>query len=109
MGRDQLPEPKPRCLRRQVGRSLKRLRLSRGYSLKAVADDLGYSTTAISFWERGMRPLSIDQLCHLASYFRIAVVDLFDVTVDTANAAPCCILKPDAAPPSRTDHTESSP
>jgi transcriptional regulator with XRE-family HTH domain len=62
--------------RRELGKRLRALRLNQHHSQLAVAADLGVSASAISMWETGRRPLTVDQLWQFAAHFGVCASDL---------------------------------
>lgn len=61
-----------------VGERLRRLRLTRGYSLARVAKAAGVSVGFLSALERGHMSASVSTLRRLARFYRINILSLFD-------------------------------
>lgn len=57
--------------RKQVGSNLRRHRLQKGYAQRTVAAELTLATGAISMWEAGKRPLTLDHLYRFARYYGV--------------------------------------
>jgi transcriptional regulator with XRE-family HTH domain len=70
-------------LQRTVGANLRRLRLERGYSQEAFADELGYHRTYIGGVERGERNLTLRTVEHLAEILGVDPLELLTVTPPT--------------------------
>lgn len=63
-------------LQRSVGANLRRLRVERGYSQEAFADELGYHRTYIGGVERGERNLTLRTVERLATVLDVDPLDL---------------------------------
>ena len=72
-------------LRKQLGRNLRLLRLSKDWTQEELAERLGVSVNFLSFMERGLKAPSFDNLERMAKIFRISVAKLFE-TPATANS-----------------------
>lgn len=59
-------------LTQRVGQRLRALRLRRNHTLAAVACDLGMSPSALSAYELGQRPITLDLLERFAEYYGVA-------------------------------------
>jgi transcriptional regulator with XRE-family HTH domain len=59
-----------------LGRRLKALRVSRGLSLKDVADDTGLSTSFLSMVETGRNEMTVGRLVSLAGFYKVGLDDL---------------------------------
>jgi transcriptional regulator with XRE-family HTH domain len=68
-------------LQRTVGANLRRLRLARGLSQEAFADQLGYHRTYVGGVERGERNLTLRTVERLAEVLEVEPVTLL-VTPD---------------------------
>jgi transcriptional regulator with XRE-family HTH domain len=67
-------------LQRTVGENLRRLRLERGYSQEAFADELGFHRTYIGGVERGERNLTLRTVERLADLLDVEPIELLTVT-----------------------------
>lgn len=62
--------------RKELGKTLKVLRNSRGLTQAALADELGISSSAVSMYERGEREPDFDTLNMIANYFGVSMSHL---------------------------------
>lgn len=67
-------------LQRTVGENLRRLRLERGISQEAFADQLGFHRTYIGGVERGERNLTLRTVERLADLLDVEPLELLTVT-----------------------------
>ena len=75
-----------------IGQRLKKVRLERGYTLKDVASESGYSKALISRIENGNVSPSINSLLKIAGALEIKPYDLF---LPSKDAGPSIVLKSD--------------
>lgn len=59
-----------------VGVCIKRARLERGLMQRELAKMVGVAPAAISFWERGERPITVDHLARVAVALGVRRSDL---------------------------------
>jgi transcriptional regulator with XRE-family HTH domain len=67
-------------IRKEFGARVRRLRMDRGLSQEAFADQAGLHRTYIGAIERGERNVSIDNIEKIARGLNIAITELFDHT-----------------------------
>jgi Zn-dependent peptidase ImmA (M78 family)/transcriptional regulator with XRE-family HTH domain len=60
-----------------VGARIRRMRTQKGWSQQRLADEVGRTQTAISYWEAGRRSPDLDDLVALAEALRIDIGSLF--------------------------------
>ncbi len=65
-------------LDRVIGSRLRELRLHRGLSQGGVAEGLGISTSSLSAYERGTRPIKLSMLGRLADHYGVPIAALVD-------------------------------
>jgi transcriptional regulator with XRE-family HTH domain len=75
-----------------IGQRLKKVRLEKGYTLKDVASESGYSKALISRIENGNVSPSINSLLKIAGALEIKPYDLF---LPSKDATPSIVLKAD--------------
>ena len=63
-----------------VGRMLKELRKSKGYSIRKVADETGFSLSFLSKLENGKTSITIRNLVKLLSFYNVTLADIFSGT-----------------------------
>lgn len=59
-----------------VGGRIRRVRLERGMSQRELATMVGVVQAAVSFWERGQRPITVDDLALVAAALQVRRADL---------------------------------
>ena len=59
-----------------VGGRIRRVRLERGMSQRELATMVGVVQAAVSFWERGQRPITVDDLALVAAALQVRPADL---------------------------------
>ena len=62
----------------KIGASIKRIRLEKGISQTYLANQIGVTHAAISFWENGVNIPNVLDCCKLADYFNITIDELID-------------------------------
>ncbi|TIP23201.1 MAG: helix-turn-helix transcriptional regulator [Mesorhizobium sp.] len=65
-------------IRKRLGQNLRRLRLAKGLSQEAFADDVGIHRTYVSDLERGRRNPTITIVEKLATFLAVKPGDLLD-------------------------------
>lgn len=65
-------------VRRRLASNLRTLRLAKGLSQEALADEVGSQRTYISELERAKRNPTIDVIDRLARFFEVKLGDLLD-------------------------------
>jgi transcriptional regulator with XRE-family HTH domain len=68
----------PQSVRNRLGRRVRSLRLSRGFSQERLAELAGSSTKQIGRIERGEGNATIDHLAAIAGGLGVGIADLFD-------------------------------
>lgn len=71
-----------------VGRNIRRLRLNRLQSQAFLAAALGVSRPAMSNIERGVRPVTLEDLFRLAAHFQVSIDKALLDGLDTAPPFP---------------------
>ena len=61
---------------RELGVTIRSIRIQRGWTLKAAAKHTGIKEAALGSWERADRAVSVLQLARLARAYRCDVLDL---------------------------------
>lgn len=90
--RKQVETGREREMKINIGERLKKVRLEKGYTLKDVAGESGYSKALISRIENGNVSPSINSLLKIAGALEIKPYDLF---LPTGEAIPSVVLKAD--------------
>lgn len=67
----------------EIGNQIKALRLQRGITQEALAEQLGISPQAVSKWERNTATPDIQLLPALSSYFGVTIDELFSLSDET--------------------------
>lgn len=67
----------------EIGNQIKQLRLRRGITQEAMAQQFGISPQAISKWERGISTPDISMLPAISAYFGVTIDELFSLSDDT--------------------------
>lgn len=63
-----------------IGMKIKNLRLERGVTQEALAEQLGVTAQAVSKWERGVAAPDIGLLPELSVFFGVRIDDLFELS-----------------------------
>lgn len=61
---------------REVGRRLRSARIAAGLSMTQAAEELGVFHSAVGYWERGDRSLTVDRLVQCADLYGVPVASL---------------------------------
>ena len=64
---------------KENGKRLRELRLARGISAAALADEIGITESAIFFYEAGERTPRDDKKIAIAKFFGVSVAEIFFV------------------------------
>ena len=67
----------------ELGTKIRSLRLARGVTQEALAEQLGVSSQAVSKWERNATVPDISLLPALSTYFGVTIDELFSLSDDT--------------------------
>ena len=67
----------------EIGNQIKQLRLRRGITQEAMAQQFGITPQAISKWERGISTPDISMLPAISAYFGVTIDELFSLSDDT--------------------------
>jgi transcriptional regulator with XRE-family HTH domain len=80
----------------QVGRALRRARLTRGLTLRDVGTRSGgiFTPTAVAGYERGERAISLQRFCQLAAFYDVAPEDLLAEALQPDDREPVVDLTP---------------
>lgn len=66
-------------LKLSVGKQLKLLRESAGYSRAYLAEELNYSYYILGLKENGLSPITIDDLVNIADFFQVHPSDILSL------------------------------
>jgi transcriptional regulator with XRE-family HTH domain len=79
-----------------VGLELRRIRTSRGLTLRDVGiiSDWVFTPTAVAGYERGERNISVRRFCELARFYGVEPVDLLAEALHTEDRTSVVNLKP---------------
>lgn len=70
-------------IQESLGQKIKTARMERGYSQKQLGELIGIPQQAISFYEKGLRPIRVDFLVHIAEVCDVPISYFFFEIDDT--------------------------
>lgn len=67
----------------EIGNQIKQLRLRRGITQEAIAQQLNVTAQAVSKWERGITTPDITMLPDISAFFGVTIDELFNISDET--------------------------